>query len=363
MVRSFLHLQGANLGFSPRQVLTLKTPLPRFRYADAGQRVLFYDRVLDELRGLPSVTHVGLVNVLPLSGIAAQVAVRLPGPIGPQGASVPALSRAADADYFQAIGIPLRRGRLFSSQDSTGALPVAVVSESMARRLWPSADALFQTFVVADDPTPVQVVGIVGDVRHWVGADPEPTFYRPYRQMVPDSAAFVLATAGPAMNIASVAEQAIWSIDRDQPITYVRTFDSDVADQMWPQRLSAAVLGMFAIVALAIAATGIFGVMSASVMQRSREIGIRVAIGATPAGIVRMIVIEAAGWIALGIGIGAATTVVMTRYLRSVLYGVTPTDPSTFGVIMVLTTVTAILATYLPARTASRRAPMQALNR
>jgi len=363
MVKSFVQLQRTSLGFTPAQILTMNTPLPRFRYPDAQQRVLFYERTLDQLRGLASVRYVGLVNVLPLSGIAGQVAVRVLGAAGSPGAMLSALSRAADDEYFRAMRIPLRRGRLFAAADRAGAPPVAVVSESMARRLWPSADALSQTFLLGENPAPLQVIGVVGDVRHWIGAEPEPTFYRPYRQAAPDSAAFVVQTAGPPMAVASAAEQVIWSTDRDQPITYVRTFDTDIADQMWPQRLSAAALGMFAIVALAVAATGVFGVMSASVGQRSREIGIRVAIGADPPGIVRMVLSEAAGWIALGIGIGVAASVALGRYLRSVLYGVTATDPSTFGVIVALTAVTAILATYFPARRASRRAPMEMLNR
>jgi putative ABC transport system permease protein len=360
MTQSFLRLQNTALGFNPKQVLTMKTPLPRFRYPDNAARMLFYTSALERLRALPAVSSAGFIDVLPLSGVAGQVAVRLLSSAPDE--TLSALSRVADAAYFSVMEIPLRRGRLFAEQDGPGSAPVAVVSETMARQLWRSAEPIGETFILANGSTPIQVVGVVGDVRHWVGAAPEATFYRPYQQVSPSGASFVIRTSGPPLDLAVPAQQTIWAIDRDQPITYLRTFDSDLADQTWAQRLSAAVLGVFAVVALVIAATGVFGVISTNVAQRTREIGIRLAMGAEPRSIVRMVVLEMTGWILLGVGAGVVGTIAVTRFLGSILYGVTETDPLTFGSVVAVTIGAAIVATYLPARVASRISPMNALS-
>jgi putative ABC transport system permease protein len=372
MTRSFLDLQRAPLGFTPGGVLTLYAPLPPARYAEPARRVAYVGQLLDRLRALPGVAQVGVVDTLPLSGTAGSVDLSLPSAAADTRAArderPSALARAASADYFKTMAIPLQRGRLFAAEDSAESQPVAIISETMARRYWPSAGPdgpIGQTFATTSAPAlRLRIIGIVGDVRHWMGAAPRPTFYRPYQQAAPRGVSLVLraANAGAgAMALAPAAQRAIHDVDALQPLRYVRTFDGDRGDQIWAQRLGSSVLGLFGIVALVLAATGVFGVMSTLVAQRTREIGIRVALGADPRAVVRLVLADATRWIGLGVALGAGGAVALTRYLGSLLYGVTATDPLTFGGVAAGMLAVAVLASYLPARHASRIEPVDAL--
>jgi putative ABC transport system permease protein len=338
----------------------MTTPLPPFRYPEAAARAQFYRNALERLSALPGVSNVGLVDTLPLSGIAGRIGIHMPG----QNAAdqLTALARVVGADYFRAMQIPLRRGRYVTAQDGETKQAVVVISEQMANRYWPNRDPIGQTFAFGRARNTVTVVGVVGDVRHWLGQPTMSTFYRPYEPNAPETAAFVLRTSGPPMAMSQPAQRAIWSLDRNQPVTYVRTFDGDLADQAWARRLGAAVLGLFGFVALVIAASGIFGVISTTVAQRTREIGIRTAMGAEPGAIVRMVLRDVIGWIALGLVLGVLGTLALTRYLGSLLYTVTPTDTSTFLVTTSVMALVALLASYLPAWYASRIEPVDALS-
>jgi putative ABC transport system permease protein len=373
MTRSFLDLQRAPLGFTPGGLLTLHASLPPARYAEPARRVAYVGQLIDRLRALPGVEQAGIVDTLPLSGTAGTVDLSLPssappGVTGGRDERPSALARAASADYFKTMAIPLRGGRLFTREDSADFEPVAIISETMARRYWPSPSAgvdgaIGQTFATRNAPAErLRVIGIVGDVRHWMGAAPRPTFYRPYQQAAPRSVALVLRTAGTdPMALAPAAQRAIHDVDALQPLRWVRTFDGDRGDQTWAQRLGSSVLGLFGIVALVLAATGVFGVMSTLVAQRTREIGIRTALGADPRAVVRLVLADATRWIGLGVALGVGGALLLTRYLASLLYGVTATDPLTFGGVAAAMLLVAVLASYLPARHASRIEPVDAL--
>lgn len=371
MARSLIQLEQAPLGFTPDGVLTLNAPDTRAATASpdaptdaARARTRIIARMQQRLGALPGVTHAGLVDTLPLSGASGRVALTVIAPgTGGAGAPASALRRAASAEYFLAMDIRLRDGRLFEPRDTEDGAPVALISESMAREYWGSTNPIGRTFAVADDAGgPLRIVGIVADVRHWMGRAPAPTFYRPYLQAAPRSVSFVLRAEGDAMRLGPAAQRAIWEVEPAQPIRYVRAFDGDMGDQIWTQRLGTRVLALFALIALVLAATGVFGVMATLVAQRTREIGIRTALGADTRAILRLVMTDALRWIAAGLAAGVAGALLLTRYLGSVLYAITVTDPGTFAGVTLLMSAVAVLACYLPARRASRIAPVEALS-
>jgi putative ABC transport system permease protein len=329
--------------------------------------VAFFDQVQERTETLPGVEAVGMVSNLPVSGNFDTVSFYIEGRPAPAPENVPDLERyTINSDYFRAMGIALLSGRPFGPEDRAGALPVAIVSETAARRFWPGESPLgkrIRTNNVESPENPWRtIVGVVGDVRHY-GLDiaPEPQFYLPYRQNPTQFMTLVVRSANsPESQIAPVREQ-IWAIDKDQPVFSIRTMESFVAESIAPRRFTMLLLGLFAGVALLLAIIGLYGVMSYAVTQRTHEIGVRMALGAQGADVLKMIVGHAMTLVLVGVAAGLLAAFALTRVIASFLYGVSATDGWTFAGVPLLLCAVAAAASYIPARRATKVDPMVAL--
>ncbi len=364
LVRSFVDLMGRKSGFSSDGVLTFRITLPEAKYATEPQQRRFTDQVLNGIRTLPGVRSVGSVTFLPLSGwygvrtftIAGRAAENL-------ATSPPVVWSPASPDYFSTMEIATLRGRTFTEQDSTSGQPVAVVSQSLAQQYWPNKNPVGEQITLQYEKTPRTVVGVVGDVRHF-GASTDATaqVYVPYQQALASLMCFVVRTSlSNPLNLANGVQRVVWSVDKDQPLSYVMSMNQLVAESIAPQRVLMVLLAGFAGLALALAAVGVYGVMTNSVVERTREIGIRMAMGAGRQEVLWLVIARGMVLTLAGVALGAAGAWVLTRFLTTMLYGVRPTDPTTFAVVSVALTATAFVASYIPAYRATKVDPMVAL--
>ncbi|HVG32681.1 MAG TPA: ABC transporter permease [Pyrinomonadaceae bacterium] len=366
LVKSFVRLQNVSPGFDPHNALTLNIFLPGTKYTEDDQARAFFDQAEARIRSLPGVESVGMTSNLPVSGGFDTVSFYVEGQPVSAREDVPDLERyTINEDYFRAMGIPLKSGRPFAAEDRAGSTPVAIVSETAARRFWPNESPLGKRINTdIDDPeSPWRtVVGVVGDVRHYA-LDIEPTaqFYLPYRQGPQSYMALVVRTSNRPENQINAVREQIWAIDKDQPIFNVKTMEEFVARSVAQRRFTMLLLGLFAGVALLLAVIGLYGVMAYTVAQRTHEIGIRMALGAQTGDVLRMVLGQGMAMVMVGVVIGLAAAFALSRLISSFLYGVSATDPLTFvGVPLVLCAVAA-LASYIPARRATRVDPMVAL--
>jgi predicted permease len=361
LIRSFERLQSRPLGFQTGRILTAVVVLPPNRYPGLPQGVALLEPLVERLRSLPGTEAAGAVNTLPLTGMNARRPYQVPG--GAEQDQV-ADFRIVTPQYFAAMGVPLKRGRFFDDHDRDGAEGVAIVNEALARRLWPDRDPVGQSLVVPDMASPATrtVVGVVGDVRHHgLATEPEPEIYRPaYQAYWPFFALAVRVRPG-APAPAEAVRAAVASLDGDLALTDLRWLDERAADSVAWRRASMALLGVFAGAALLLASFGVYSVVSYAVYQRQREIGVRMALGAEPGGVARAFLargVVLAGW---GVGLGLAVSVVSTGALRTLLFGVTPLDATTYAAVVGLTLAVTILATLVPALSAARVDPTVAL--
>jgi putative ABC transport system permease protein len=274
---------------------------------------------------------------------------------------------AVTHDYFRTLGVPLRRGRLFTAGDVTGAPPVAIINEEMARRIFEGADPIGRRVTFGDPADTAAVwytiVGVVGTVaQEGLTAKPYTQLYRPLTQRPSRSIYLSVRTAGgDPMAVAPALRKALRAVAPDLPVNDVRTMEDRVAANIARPRVSVALLGVFSAVALALAAVGIYGVVSYTVAQRTREIGIRMALGARPDGVLQLVVRQGLAPVALGVAVGLASALLATRLMRSLLYGVSATDPLTFAAVALFLALVALVAIWLPARRATRVSPLVAL--
>jgi putative ABC transport system permease protein len=276
--------------------------------------------------------------------------------------------RVTSPDYFASLGIPLKRGRFFAETDSAAAPPVVLITESAARQFFPNEDPIGKVITLGWGRRGVtrraggQVVGIVGNVKDAGLDEPNPPqIYLPYRQWPVSAMTMILKTAVPPMSLADAVRHEVYAIDGNLPVSNVSTLDAVVAKSISQQRFYMLLLTLFAAVALVLAAVGIFGVLSYAVSQRTREIGIRMALGAHGRSVVSMVVRQAMVLVACGVGIGVALGLFLSQILAEMLFGVTPTDPATFAAVAAVLGAVALLASYVPARRASRVDPIVAL--
>jgi predicted permease len=358
LIRSFLRVLDVDLGFRPERAAALRID-PNATYSTQAQRNSYFTEALHRVLDLPGIEAVGLSDALPLGrnrswGIGAK------GQVYKRGEYPDAFVRIVSDGYFHAMGIPLRAGRDFSERDAPGSLPVIVINQTLARVLWPDQDPLGQIVQVDVDRT---VVGIVGDVRHLAleqGSGSE--FYLPIRQTQDYSSVdLVVRTALPPHELASRVRDALKPLDPNLPTVGFRTLQQLVDKAASPRRFVVVLLGGFASFALILASLGIYALISYSVSQRNQEIGIRMALGASPAMVRRLILGETLRLAGVGVAIGLGAALVSTRLAASLLYGVTPTDPLTFGVMVVTLGAVAATAGYLPAIRAARIEPMSLL--
>jgi predicted permease len=358
LIRSFLRVLDVNLGFQPERAVAVRVD-PSQQYSTQAQQNIYFDEVLRRVRDVRGIDAAGLSDALPL-GRNRGWGVRAKGHQYKQGEYPDAFVRVVSDGYLRSMGIPLRAGRDFTERDTPQTEEVIIINETMARRLWPGEDAMGKILEVDKDR---RVIGIVGDVRHLAleqGAGNE--MYLPIRQCRDfASVDMVVRTTLPPAELASSVRAALKPIEPNLPVTDFRTIQQLVDKAVSPRRFVVLLLGGFAFFALVLASLGIYGVISYSVNQRTQEIGIRMALGASAGNLQGGILLQTLGLAAIGMLLGAAVSWALARTLSGLLYGVTAADPVTFGGMLIVLTAVAALAGYLPARRASRIDPMVAL--
>ena len=368
LVRSFVAMNTVNLGFDARNVLAMRVDLPRARYPQGPRITAFHADLEARLQALPGVESVGLGTSVLLQALPQSASLSVQGapPVDPNARNVPVPFDSVTPGFFTALRIPLLRGRLFTDADSPTAPRVVVVNESLVRRFFPDGDALGKS-VAFGDPTDSRtqwatIVGVVGDTRRGgLERAPWAEVYYPLAQ-APDSQIYALIrTTGDPVTLMRPAQAAVWAIDPNQPIHSMRTVDAILAATQANRRFTTLLLGMFAIVALALAAIGIYGVMAYSTAQRTQEIGIRMALGARRADVMTMVLKEGLTIGAVGLILGIGGALVLTRFISSLLFGVDARDPITFVALPLGLLLVATMATLIPALRAVRVNPITAL--
>ncbi|HWS52486.1 MAG TPA: ABC transporter permease [Pyrinomonadaceae bacterium] len=366
MMRSFLRLQQVDVGLDPRGVLTMGVSLPSAKYPEPEKQSAFFAQLVERLGRLPGVREAGAVSNLPLSGSRWGRSLTVEGrPVVGVGQAPSINHCVVTPGYFRAMGIPLLAGRDLAETDSKDAPKVTVIDERLAREYWPGESALGKRVRFgppeANEPWHT-VVGVVGEVRHErMDAATRMSVYLPYRQIPLRGMTLAARAEGDPLGLAAAAREQVRALDPDQPVTSVRTMEEVISRAVWQPRLHAILFGVFAAVALALATVGIYGVMSYAVTQRTHEIGVRVALGARPRDILRMVVRQGLALTLVGVAVGAAAAFALTRVMASLLFEVSAADPATFAANVVLLTLVSLLACYVPARRATRVDPITAL--
>jgi putative ABC transport system permease protein len=366
MIRSFVSLSHVDPGFRSERLLTLQVTLPRNKYPNPVQQAQFFDRLLPRLAGLPGVKGVGGISVLPLSGWGQTAEVTLEKRVVETGDPHPPVAlRISTPDYFSVMGIALLKGRVFTPADNAQSSPVVIVEQGLADRLWPGEEAIGKRLKVSDSSvTGVsrEVVGVVHDIKHQaLDAESRGHLYLPYSQLPYPMMSLVLRTAGEPAGLARGAREAVGSIDRNQPVADVSTMDEVVARSVAQPRFNTILFSIFAAVALFLAVVGVYGVMAYSVTQRTNEIGIRMSLGAREQEVLQMIVGQGLSLTGTGVGIGLVLAAWLTRLMAGLLFGIGALDLPTFVGVALLLALLGLLASYLPARRATRVDPIIAL--
>ncbi len=367
MVRSFLRMQDPRMGLEPRGVLTGGITLPFAVYPQDEQKRVFFRELVHEVEALPGVRSAGAVTVLPAGNNSWTRSLTVEGGAATDPNTWPSFYyAAATPGYFRTVGIPLRRGREFRDADGGGAERVAIVSESAARRLWPDRDPIGRRLRFREARDSVvwrTVVGVVGDVRQLVRDHRRPlaAVYVPHAQDPHQTMSVVVRSDRDPAALAAAVRRRLQARDPDLPLYETRTLPAAIQRALWEPRLYTVLMGVFALLAVAIAAVGIHGVMAYSVAQRTQEIGIRMALGAAQGAVLRMVIGQAMRLTVLGLGIGLAAAFATTRLMANLLFGVSPSDPPTYLGVTLILAGSALLASWLPALRATRVDPMVAL--
>jgi putative ABC transport system permease protein len=366
LVKSFAQLRKIDTGFETEKVLTMVLRLPAAKYREDPQYVAFFRQALERIRATPGVSSAGMVNFLPLyGGLGSATSFNIEGkPEPPRGTGPSTNVRVADSGYFKTMGIPLLRGRSFTDAEDAEVRPVILVSDSFARKHFPGEDPLGKRIKVfmSEDPAWTEIIGVVGDVRYDnLTAEAESFVYYPHPGLTYPFMTLVIRTSGDPAEMAPAVRREIAAIDADQPVSDVRTMTQVMADTVSRARFNTLLLGIFAGLATLLAAVGIFGVMNYSVQLRTREIGLRMALGAQPGRMLMLVLRQGLVLTLIGIGVGLVGALALSRVMSGLLYGVTASDPATFAVIVVVLAVVSLVACYIPARRATRVDPLIAL--
>jgi len=365
LTRSFLSLVRTDPGFNPDNVLTMNLVLPIAKYKDEPARAAFYNDLVQRVKAQPGVESAAFVNYLPLGGANSSDSYLVEGEPEPAaGQEYDGRYRVATADYFRTMDISVIRGRGFTEQDKAGAPPVVIVNETLARKHWPGQDPLGKRirFYGPLEKAPwLQVVGVIKDVKHELNIPVTPEYYLPHAQDAWNAMVLVARTTVDPASLAAALRQQVWTIDKDQPVFDVKTMHEVRSSSVAIYSFSSVMLAIFAGVALVLAAVGIYGVMAFAVTQRTQEIGIRMALGARTADVLKLVVNHGMKLALLGIVIGLAGSWALTRFIEKLLVGVEATDLLTFSLVSLCLLVAAFVACYLPARRATKVDPLVAL--
>jgi putative ABC transport system permease protein len=364
LARSFLSLMRVNPGFDPSRTITMRVTLPAASYQDDSQVIGFFDRLFERIDSLPGVQAAGGISFLPLNGLGAATSFSIEGREKPRAGEEPVSEvKVVTHDFFKAMGIPLLRGRLFDGRDTAPNTRRVIVSESLVTKYFGDRDPIGQRIVLSwNNQGPDEIIGVVGDVRS-VSLETEPrgaSYLPPARFAYPFLSVAVRTSTGGLSIVPSVIN-AVHELDSNVPVSQIRPMSEVIAVSTTERRLTMALLIAFSIVALVLASVGIYGVISYSVTQRTQEIGIRMALGAQPQDVLRMVVGNAMILAVVGIGLGAAGAFALTQLMTKLLFNVAPQDPATFTSVAVLLAAVAALASYIPGRRATRVDPVVAL--
>jgi putative ABC transport system permease protein len=363
MVKSFVEMLRADLGINPQNVLTMELALPRVKYSEPQQSINFYQELVRRVEAVPGVQAVGAISHIPMSRSSSSSTFRIEGQSAPPSGKRPyADYRIVTPHYFDAIGTRLLEGRLFTEHDDKKAPNVTIINEALAHRFFPAGDAIGKRIVINDEVGAMEIVGVAASIKNEdMDEEPELSLYVPFLQDPRLSMGLAVRTSADPTQLAPLVRNEVSALDQDQPIYNVRTMEAVVDEALSAKRLATIMFGFFAFAALLLAAIGLYAVMSFVVEQRTHEIGIRMALGANPKQILRMVVGQGMILIAIGVGLGLLASFYMARAMSQILYGVSPNDPITFVTVALLLAVTALLASYIPARRATKVDPMVAL--
>lgn len=366
MIRSLVRLQQEDHGFRPDHVLTLRVPLgtrtqprPTGKYDTKARQMAYYRELLERLQRIPGVRSVAVVNNLPLSGVNSSVPRR-----GPDGKAMLVSTRTISSQYFEAMGIPLLAGRTFSESDKSGSPGVVIINESLARQLFPNSDPIGQTLPEDSNAPAPTIVGVVRDSSQLSYDQPaKAEMYLPYQQFI--FAVFmstvVARTSGDPLSVANAFRREVWAVDADQPIVKVETMNDVIADSIWRPRFSAWIFSVLGGLALLLTSAGVYSVVAYTTTLRAREVGIRMALGATPQNVVAVIVRGVMIPLASGLAVGLGAALLLSRLLASLLYEIRGTDPLTYVAAAILLIAIGAFACARPAWKAATGDPLRAL--
>ena len=366
LIKSFMRLQAVEAGFDPSGVLTMRIVVPTVRYSQPDQVRNFYQEVLRRVAGLPGVTKVGASNGIPLSGAGGSGTTTIDNPAFTDDRGTPeADQRIVTLGYFEAMGMTLLSGRLFDERDSSTGQPVAIIDETMARTFWPNEDAIGKRLKRGGRQSTqpwLTIVGVVRHVRYRTLEEPSRVqLYMPHAQVPTTGMSLAIKTKVDPRTLSNSIQREVIAVDREQPVWAIRTMDELMATSVMRRQLIMTLLTLFAGIALTLAAVGIYGVISYWVTQRSHEIGIRVAIGASRLDVLKMVLGQSMSVVLIGVAIGLAGAAALTRIMGTLLYDVSTTDAATFAGYSGALILVGLLASYLPARRATRIDPVTML--
>jgi putative ABC transport system permease protein len=367
LLQTFRKLQQVDLGYDTSRVLTASVELPDARYPKTEQAATFYRALLERVKALPGVEGASAIVPQPLSGDVFSISFEIEGRNIPKSDHPSSHFRSVSPDYFSVMKIPVLAGRAFTERDDAKAPGVVIINETFAKRHFPNENPLGKHLKpgLSLDGQKVwrEIVGVVKDVKHRqsLGRDYEPEYYFPHAQMPIGSMSLVVRATNDPRSLAGAIQREVQSLDRDIPVSLIKTLDQYLGVAVAQPKFNALLLGLFAGLALLLTAIGLYGVMAYSVIQRTQEIGIRLALGAQTGDVLRMVLRQGLRLTALGLALGLAASYALTRYMQALLFNVRPTDPLTFAVIALMLVSVALLACYFPARRATKVDPMVAL--
>ena len=368
LIRSFAQLRAVRPGFDANGVVTFWQALPKARYPEVAQQIQFFDKILPKLAALPGIKDAGMVSPLPFSGSERGMTFTIVGQPAPaQGMEPSASHLTTNGNYFRAMRIPLKSGRTFEARDRQDSAPVMMINQAFAEKYFAHQNPLWQRINIGDGVAhgrpPRQIIGVAGTAKHGNLAEPEsPEFYIPFAQDPDNYMDIVVRTSEPAPSgLEAMVRRAVHEVDSQQFVPTIKPLAKLISQTLSQSRFNTALLGAFAAVAILLAAVGIYGVIAYNVAQRTKEIGIRMALGAQREEMLRMILSQSMRLVLIGVVVGIGTALLATRVISNLLYGVGPNDLSTYLLVVLLLAVAALIASYIPARRAMAIDPMIAL--